>query len=131
MADIIEWPLAEKAAMDQCAAIDWSDDDDPDMPTQEGPVEQATQEEFRRRSDLYAEAAAEIARLRAAEREAFRRGVEAAAAVAKAHRQELFSDGLAGDVHNLTKVEAFLAGCDQERDCIEAAIRAIKEPEPT
>lgn len=49
---------------------------------------------------------------------------EECAKIADEHRQELFEDGLSADVHGMTPTEIFVAGCEQERECIAAAIRA-------
>lgn len=76
--------------------------------------------------------AAEIAAALASAEQAGRdKGLEKAAGIAKEHRQELFEDGLSADLHEMTLVEAFIAGCDQERDCIEQAIRACKAEKET
>lgn len=60
-------------------------------------------------------------------REARRLGLEEAAAKADEHRQELFEDGLEADLHDFGDdvKSAFLAGCQQERECIVDAIRSL------
>lgn len=58
----------------------------------------------------------------------FEQGIEAAAKCAEEHRQELFEDGLEADLHDFGDdvKSAFLAGCQQERDCIVDAIRSLR-----
>ena len=48
-------------------------------------------------------------------------------ALVKEHRQELFEDGLSADLHGMSLAEAFVAGCEQER---EALLHAIQPEAP-